>query len=359
MNAAGNYMAITHGFLRGLRELKSTGTLCDVVLKGSENSAANIPCHRNVLSAHSSYFRTLFTSGWKESSQSEIQLKNTPSQMLHKLIDFAYTMEIDVHEENVQSVLTAALFLDIAPVADICWDFLQTHLDSSSCLMVYSASETHKNPCLAEKAKNLVLRHFAQVSRGEDFLLIDADKLMDLFVSDALHVEKEDDVFRAVKRWFDHDTAGRKAQLSDVLQFVRVTFLDPGCLEDYFLALYNGFQSVPCTGASSSGVINELPGRRAEAATSRGRPRESHGFPTVISCFGGNSADHYTLNETNVFSPSIPMVYHFKDLPQPVANCGVVVLDDSSIFVCGGLIEFDDGMSSTPKANQYNPVRNQ
>ncbi|XP_055335963.1 kelch-like protein diablo [Paramacrobiotus metropolitanus] len=334
---------ISEGFLRVLEDLKSTRTLCDVVLKGSENGADGIPCHRVVLCAHSSYFRTMFTSEWKEKFQSEIQLKNIPGGTLSELIHFAYTMEIRIDEENVQHVLTAALFLDIVPVAKMCWDFLEHHLDTSNCLMVHCLAEKHKNPGLAEKAKALVLRRFFHVSQSADFLLVNAQKIVELVASDALHVEKEDEVLQAVKRWFDHDPAGRKAHFSDILQFIRVTFLDPKCLEEYFLALLNGFITTPVAESSvRSGTIMEFPGRSGEAVASRCRPRVSYGLPKLIVCIGGIDMNDECLDEVAVFCPSMSAISCLKRLPEAIARSGVAVLSENSIYSCGGLYRSDD-----------------
>ncbi|XP_055335844.1 kelch-like protein 3 isoform X2 [Paramacrobiotus metropolitanus] len=274
------------------------------------------------------------------------------------LISYSYTMEISIHDENVQHVLTAALFLNIAPVAQMCWDFVERHLDASSCLLVHCMAEKHNNHDLAEKSRTIVLRHFVPVSQSVDFLLVDAEKISELIECDALHVEKEDEVFHAVKRWFDHDPAGRKQHLSDIMQFVRVTFLDPQCLEEYFLALLNGFLMAP--GAESSiraGNISELPGRRGEAAASRCRPRESYGLPKLIVCLGGDDKKERPLDEVVVFSPSMSTISCLKRLPGTVTHCGVAVLDDTSIFVCGGMQRAN--MDSTQEVWRYDATSNE
>ncbi|XP_055344386.1 kelch-like protein 2 [Paramacrobiotus metropolitanus] len=267
-------------FFRELQDTKAKGALCDVMVKGAEDSSAGIPCHRNVLSAHSPYFRTMFTKGLKESSESFVQLKNISTSTLNELINYAYTLEIRIDADNVQPILTAALFLDIGPVADLCWDFMETEL--AMALMIQCLADRHNNLTLAAKAKTMVIRSFHQISKCPDFLLIDADKIADLITSDDLRVDKEDDVLDAVLRWLDHDQAGRKASLSDLLQFVRVVFLGPVSLEKYFLALFNGLiNSATPPLPLPSGIVSVLPNRQAEPVMSRSRPRESYGLWNV------------------------------------------------------------------------------
>ncbi|XP_055335694.1 kelch-like protein diablo [Paramacrobiotus metropolitanus] len=371
---------ISEGFLRELYDLKSTGTLCDVVLKGSEESAAGIPCHRVVLCAHSSYFRTMFTSEWKEKYQAEVQLKNIPGGPLSELVNFAYTMEISIHEQNVHNVLTAAIFLDIIPVAKMCWEFVEDHLDASSCLMIHCLAEKHKNGDLTEKAKAMVLRHFVPVSQSADFLLIDAQKVVELVASDALHVEKEDEVLQAVKRWFDHDPAGRKAHFSDILQFIRVTFLGPQCLDEYFLALLNSFITTP--GAESSvrsGNIKDLDTLDVTELVWRYNPttnewqevapvqvrRSCHGVAALngrIYAAGGchlDVNDEFTkLSSVECFDPQTNSWQFVAALPVALDDVAMVAFKDR-LYLFGG----DSGESeAVPRLSNklfcYDPVLN-
>ncbi|XP_055345165.1 kelch-like protein 40b [Paramacrobiotus metropolitanus] len=164
--------SVVQGFLEGLQELKSSGVLCDVILKGAEDSSTGIPCHRVVLIAHSGYFRSMFSTDWKESSQVEIPLQNISFNVL------------------------------------------------SNCLQVYCLAQTHNNPHLADKAKALACQNFVRIASSIEFLQLDGQQVIELTASDDLSVEHEDEVFEAVKRWSDYEQDGRKAQLSDVLQHI-------------------------------------------------------------------------------------------------------------------------------------------
>ena len=76
-----------------------SGLLCDVTLKvgGVELSA-----HRNILSSGSQYFYAMFTGDLAESKSDCITLQEIDPKALSLLIDFIYTSEIQVTEENVQ-----------------------------------------------------------------------------------------------------------------------------------------------------------------------------------------------------------------------------------------------------------------
>jgi len=58
--------------------------------------------HKCVLSACSPYFYAMFTCELAESNSDRITLQEVDGQALAQLIDFVYTSEIEVTEDNVQ-----------------------------------------------------------------------------------------------------------------------------------------------------------------------------------------------------------------------------------------------------------------
>ena len=55
---------------------------------------AEIPCHRNVLSAASPYFRAMFTSDMSESKQLKVKLREVDASSVAALVNFAYTGKV-------------------------------------------------------------------------------------------------------------------------------------------------------------------------------------------------------------------------------------------------------------------------
>lgn len=75
------------------------GQLCDVLLVADD---VQLSAHRVVLAACSHYFSAMFTSKLSESRTERILLQQIDGKTLSALVDFIYTSEIRITEDNVQ-----------------------------------------------------------------------------------------------------------------------------------------------------------------------------------------------------------------------------------------------------------------
>ena len=73
--------------------------LCDVTLVAE---GLEVGAHRAILSSCSNYFYAMFTGELAESKAERVILQEIDGKTLAQLIDFVYTAEIQVTEENVQ-----------------------------------------------------------------------------------------------------------------------------------------------------------------------------------------------------------------------------------------------------------------
>lgn len=75
--------------------------LCDVTLVAD---GVEIPAHKMVLASCSPYFYAMFTS-FTESKAEKITIQGVDGQALQILVDYVYSSEIQVTEDNVQVIL--------------------------------------------------------------------------------------------------------------------------------------------------------------------------------------------------------------------------------------------------------------
>lgn len=118
-----------------MNELRKQGSLCDVTLVAE---GRQFPVHKIILVSSSPYFRAMFNGTMSESSQDLVNLAGVQATALRQLIEYIYSGEVEVTEENVQSLLPAANLLQLSWVRDSCCRFLQSHLHPSNCLGIRS-----------------------------------------------------------------------------------------------------------------------------------------------------------------------------------------------------------------------------
>ena len=110
------------------------GVLCDMTLV---DESLEIPAHKMVLAACSPYFYAMFT-GFTERDSSRVVLQGLDPEALQILVEYVYTSEVDVTEDNVQCLLPAANLLQLTDVRDACCEFLQSQLHPTNCLGIRS-----------------------------------------------------------------------------------------------------------------------------------------------------------------------------------------------------------------------------
>ncbi|XP_006788561.1 kelch-like protein 41a isoform X1 [Neolamprologus brichardi] len=212
----------------GLKELLNENKLIDCILKVGDRS---IPCHRLIMAACSPYFRELyFSEDGKESSQKEVVLENLDPNIMEVIVNYMYSAEIDINDDNVQDILTAANRFQIPSVFTVCVNYLQKRLNKKSCLAIYRLGLMLNCARLAMAARDYVADHFETIAKDDDFLGLAPPELFAIIGADALNVEKEEAVFECLMRWIRKDKDKRVKSLVEAFDFIRFRLLP----EKYF-----------------------------------------------------------------------------------------------------------------------------
>ncbi|CAB1325686.1 unnamed protein product [Coregonus sp. 'balchen'] len=120
-----------------MEEIRRQGKLCDVTLKVGDHKFS---AHRIVLAASIPYFHAMFTNDMVECKQDEIVMQGMDPSALEALINFAYNGHVAIDQQNVQSLLIGASFLQLQNVKDACCSFLQERCVPTHALYTH----THK-----------------------------------------------------------------------------------------------------------------------------------------------------------------------------------------------------------------------
>ncbi|CAB3386730.1 Hypothetical predicted protein [Cloeon dipterum] len=252
-----------------MEDIRRQGKLCDVTLKVDDQS---FTAHRIVLASTIPYFNAMFTNDMVESKQRDITIQGIDAEYafsslyrelclwlcnrciylsvldfghvvgllssayhfraLEALVNFSYSGRVTIDNNNVQSLMIGASFLQLHKVRDACASFLMGKLHPQNALGICNFADTLSCMALVQAAEKFIQHHFAEVSVTAEYLSLPIQSISDLISSDQLHVASEETVFEAVIRWVKKDQPNRTQHLPQLLSLVRLPLLTPQYLAD-------------------------------------------------------------------------------------------------------------------------------
>ncbi|MCJ8732740.1 hypothetical protein PDJAM_G00214770 [Pangasius djambal] len=214
----------------GLKDLLKENKFIDCVLKVGDRS---LPCHKLIMAACSPYFREIyFSEDGKDKSRpgKEVVLEDVDPAIMDMIVNYLYSAEIDISDDNVQDVLAVANRFQIPSVFTVCVNYLQKRLALGNCLAIYRVALVMDCPRLAMAARDYIAERFELLSKEQDFLEFNPPELFAIIGSDALNVEKEEQVFELLMKWIRKDKEDRAKHLGDGFEHIRFRLLS----EKYF-----------------------------------------------------------------------------------------------------------------------------
>ncbi|XP_022079622.1 kelch-like protein 5 [Acanthaster planci] len=319
--------------------------LTDVVLKAGD---VRIPAHRLVLCAVSDYFAAMFTNDVVEATAGEVELRDLDPQALKACIQYIYTGEILLKEDNVEHLLATGCILQLSEVTEACCGYLVKQLHPSNCLGIRSFADSQSCPDLHRVAHNYTMENFCEVTVNQEFLMMNANDVCELFASDDLNVPNEEIVYYALLSWANHNLSERKRYIANIMAHIRLPLLSPQFLSDIIdNPLFHGEEE--CQRLIFEAMkYHLLPERRPLMQSARTRPRKStvgtlYAVGGMDSTKGATSIEKYDLR-TNTWT-------HIGNMSGRRLQFGVAVCHDK-LFVVGGR----DGLKTLNTVECYNPA---
>lgn len=220
------------------------------------------------------------------------------------VLQFAYTGSITITTDNVQSLLCGASMLQLESVCEACAEFLDSLLSPSNCLGIKNLAHTFGCPDLQQAADQYLCKYFADVSKTDEFLLMDKASLIDLLGREELQVRSEEQVFEAAVQWVRAAVTERASYMHEVLSQVRLPLLPPHFLKDSVASDPLIHDDLRCRDLIDEAKdYHLLPDRRAQMQTPRTVPRRCSNENGIIYAVGGLSSSGDSLNSVEVFCP--------------------------------------------------------
>ncbi|KAG1670546.1 Ring canal kelch [Nymphon striatum] len=321
--------------------LRKQNLLCDVTLIAE---GVDIPAHKMVLAACSPYFCAMFTS-FTESKLDKITLQEIDPTALALLIDYIYSAEIQVTENNVQVLLPAANLLQLPDVRDACCDFLQSQLHPSNCLGIRAFADLHGCLDLLNQADTYAEQHFSEVVETEEYLSQTPQQICRLISSDRLTVPSEEKVCL-----LKHEC--RQECLAVLMEHVRLPLLAQEYLvqrvEEEMLLKSN----INCKDYLIEAMKYHLlkPEQKAIYKTPRTKPRSPVGLPKVLLVIGGQAPK--AIRSVECLELKDDKWTQLAEMPTRRCRAGVAVVN-GKVFAVGGF----NGSLRVRTVDMYDPTK--
>ncbi|KAK2844273.1 hypothetical protein Q5P01_010932 [Channa striata] len=321
-----------------LNRLRQEKILTDVLLCSDKSE---IPCHRNVLVSSSPYFRAMFCNNFVETQQMKISLKGITSAILCSIIDYVYTGLINISMEIVLPLMQAASMLQYGRLFEACSSFLQEQLNPDNCLSMIRLSDIMNCNTLRDKAKEMAMKSFSDVSASEDLYDLSLPEIMGYLEDDGLCAEEEQ-VFETLVAWIHHDPLSRSGAISDLFKKVRLRYVHPTYLFQ-FIANDPLIQSstlctelIECVRRLMFSVSTKCNDNTAVDFQPLWVAPRRCTYHDMLVLVGGRKNNEQTSREALVFDDSSQKWQWLAKLPVRLYKASYVALH-SVLYVIGGL----------------------
>ena len=273
--------------MKSLMEFRQTGVLCDTTLcVGGKTFYA----HKTVLAAASPYFKALYSSsfGDAEIESKPVVLTDITSDVMECILDFIYSGEVELCNENIKDIISAANYLLLLSLKNRCTKYLQKMLTPSNCLSIESTAEKYDCQKLKCTATSYIRENFSLISATNEFLELDFKRLTDLVSSDDTKIDREEQIFEAIMKWIKHNRENRTQYFKELISHVRFPLISPYYLMDHVETEELVRNTPECISLLLEAKnYHMLPDRRWQLKSKRTTPRLSMGIVNGIIAVGG------------------------------------------------------------------------
>jgi actin-binding protein IPP len=214
--------------LSNLNDLRLNSRFCDVEIIAEDKI---FQAHRAVLAASSPYFQAMFTGGLCEKDQHSVELHGISSYIFEILLNFIYSGEVIITQNNVQELMVAADMVGLSEIVMGCTEFLIKELHPLNAIGIYGFADDHNWTELKTAAVQYIENNFPKVCKEDEVYDLQKDTIIMFLSSENLKIDSEFQVFQAALRWINHDILGRRQFVFDILKNVRLPLLPLGLLE--------------------------------------------------------------------------------------------------------------------------------
>ncbi|XP_059155111.1 uncharacterized protein LOC131940468 [Physella acuta] len=170
-----------------------------VVVDGSEYF-----CHKFILSACSTFFKTLLGSDFKENKEERVELKNMSKETFDVIINAIYKGVDGLTLDNIISVWQASHLLDIPFLIEECEQFVMENMSLENYIKYYSMAKLLHSENVIKFTIGFMKENFEPFCVTETFLELSFPMLFSFVDDDRLKVKSEDLVLESIINWVSY-----------------------------------------------------------------------------------------------------------------------------------------------------------
>lgn len=168
----------------------------------------------------SSYFRALLGPNFEEGEDEEVTISNTDGPTLKNIINFCYTGNIKITNENIEQIIEAASYMNFDRIELKCQQFWIDTLATSNCVQIFSAADKYSFKNLRKISFDFICEHFEKVSDIE-LKKIGLSFFAELLKCDQIHA-REEFIFHRMAEWVGYHETTRSKHVPELMKTIRL-----------------------------------------------------------------------------------------------------------------------------------------
>ncbi|XP_059155097.1 uncharacterized protein LOC131940460 [Physella acuta] len=161
-------------------------------------------CHKFILSACSTFFKTLLSSDFREKKEECVELKNMSKETFDVIINAIYKGVDDLTKDNIISVWQATHMLHIPFLIEECERFVVENMSQDNFVTFYEIATLLNSKSVISLATDFIKKHYEQFIETDTFLELKHSVLLYLIDDDCLNVLSEDVVLDSIINWVSY-----------------------------------------------------------------------------------------------------------------------------------------------------------
>ncbi|XP_078493052.1 kelch-like protein 12 [Ciona intestinalis] len=174
----------------------------------------------------------MFSSGFNEGFNKDIEIKGMKASILDLLFTFIYLQVIDISDKTVCQLYEASDYLQFNDVKGYCVSFFNDALAVGNCLSFRSFAQRYQLLELVGKCDKFIVDNLELVSKEFKFMELSVDEAEALIALKQQQNSCQDSIFRTILNWIKHDFKPRQQFIERLFQLIDVKKLSTAFLEE-------------------------------------------------------------------------------------------------------------------------------